>query len=346
MDIPTIDDVAKAAQVSKSTVSRVLNGDYTYIREETRQRVQQAIEELGYRPNSVARSLTSKRTQTIAILVTDVCNPFYSDMIHGVENAANEKNYSVFLGNINYDQERGKMLVQSLIDRRVDGVLITSSATSEEWLNELVRSHVPTVVLDWNIQSAHDEVGIISVDFKTGIRQAVEHLWNLGHRTFAHVSGPLNLQTSHDRQDAFLEALANHGVPAQEVTLIESNFRIDGGRAAGEQLLKMPNRPTAVFAANDLTAHGMMAKFHERGLHVPQDLSVVGLDDIWLAAEMVPPLTTVSLHTYDIGTVAVKALFELLNRSKDQPGINQYTTQTDLVIRSSTSAPPRGYGSG
>ncbi|MBE3143974.1 MAG: LacI family DNA-binding transcriptional regulator, partial [Planctomycetes bacterium] len=149
MAIPTIDDVAKVAGVSKSTVSRVLSGNYTYIREETRQRVQEAIDQLNFRPSSIARSLTSKRTQTIGILISDIGNPFYSDVIHGVEDVAIDRDYNVFLSNTNYDMDRGMALVRSFIDRRVDGVLIMSSTMSDQWLEELARSRVPVVVLDW-----------------------------------------------------------------------------------------------------------------------------------------------------------------------------------------------------
>lgn len=340
MPISTIEDVANAAKVSKSTVSRVLNGDYTYIREETRLRVQQAISDLNYRPSGVARSLTSKCTQTIAILVTDVSNPFYSDVIHGVEDIAIEQKYNVFLGNINYDQERGKALIQSLIDRRVDGVIIMSSTTSDDWLDELTRNHIPTVVLDWDIQTPKTDISMISVDFKIGIWKAVDHLWDLGHRRYAHISGPLRLQTSRDRRDAFLEALSTRGIPPRDVLILESNLRIEGGREATEILLSLPDRPTAVFTANDLMAYGVLSTFHKHGLNVPQDISVVGLDNIWLAAETFPPLTTVSLPSCEIGALAVRTLFDLLNHPDGQAVHGRYSVQTDLVIRSSTSIPP------
>ncbi len=208
MPVPTIEDVAEAAGVSKSTVSRVLSGNYTYIREETRQRVQDTINRLGFRPSSIARSLTSKRTQTIGILLSDIGNPFYADVIHGVEDVAIEQNYNVFLGNTNYNMQRGLALVQSFIDRRVDGVLIMSSNMSDEWLEELTRSGVPVVVVDWEVKAAQGNLSAISVNFCSGIYAAASHLVDLGHRQFAHVSGPLRLRTSHLRQKAFLNGLA------------------------------------------------------------------------------------------------------------------------------------------
>jgi LacI family transcriptional regulator len=341
MPIPTIEDVANAAGVSKSTVSRVLNGEYTYIRDNTRIKVQKAIADLGFRPNSVARSLTSKRTQTIGVLVSDVSNPFYSDVVHGVEDIAIDQSYNVFLGNINYDQQRGMALIRSLIDRRVDGILIMSSTTSDEWLDELDRNNIPVVVLDWDIPITKGTISAISVDFEIGIHQAVEHLLSLGHHKFAHVSGPQRLQTSRDRMNAFLGSLAKHGIPAEEVTVIESNFRIDGGREAGIQIMEMANRPTAVFAGNDLLAHGILSAAHMQGLSVPGDLSVIGLDDIWLAAETDPPLTTVALPRYEIGALAVRTMLELLNRPKaEESEPIRSTVKTNLIIRKST-APPK-----
>jgi DNA-binding LacI/PurR family transcriptional regulator len=338
MPIPTIEDVAQAAGVSKSTVSRVLSGNYTYIREETRLRVQDAIDRLGFRPSTIARSLTSRRTQTIGILISDIANPYYSDVIHGVEDKAIEKGYSVFLGNTNYDLKRGMDLVNSFIDRRVDGVLIMSSTMSDEWLVELARSRVPVVVLDWEVKASQGNLSAIAVNFRSGIVAAAQHLAGLGHRRLAHVSGPLRLQTARSRRDLFIEGLESCGIPAQDVLVIESNLTIEGGRKAAVALLEQAEPPTAVFAANDLMAIGIISELHARGYSVPRDLSVVGLDDIWLAPQTEPPLTTVALPRYEIGTLSVKTLFDLLERDADQPPICA-TVDTQLVVRQSTARP-------
>ena len=339
MPVPTIADVAEAAGVSKSTVSRVLSGNYTYIREETRQRVQDAINRLGFRPNSIARSLTSKRTQTIGILISDIGNPFYSDVIHGAEDVAIEQNYNVFLGNTNYDLQRGLDLVRSFIDRRVDGVLIMSSTMSDEWLEELTRSRVPVVVVDWEVKAALGSLSAISVDFHSGIYAAASHLAELGHRQFAHVSGPLRLQTSYLRQDAFLNGLALKGQPREQVLCIESDLTIEGGRQAVQKILQQQPRPTAIFTANDLMAIGILSEVQSRGINIPSDLSIIGLDDIWLAAQTEPPLTTVALPRYEIGSLAVQTLFQLLNREEDLPPIIS-EVKTSLIVRKSTATAP------
>lgn len=340
MAVPTIEDVAKAAGVSKSTVSRVMSGNYTYIRADTRERVQAAIDQLGFRPSSIARSLTSKRTQTIGVLISDIGNPFYADVIHGLEDVAIEREYNIFLGNSNYDLERGMALVRSFIDRRVDGVLIMSSSMSDEWLEQLARSRVPVVVLDWEVKAAQGNLSAISVDFCAGIRAAADHLVTLGHQKFVHVSGPLHLQTARDRRDAFLEGLEANGVSIAQVQMIEGDLTIEGGRKAALEIIRRQPRSTAVFAANDLMAIGILSEAHSRGFRVPDDLSIIGLDDIWLAAQTEPPLTTVALPRYEIGSLAVQTLFELLNRQEDLPPILSQV-ETTLVIRKSTARCPK-----
>ncbi len=332
---PTIADVAARAGVSKATVSRVMSGNYDYMRADTRARVEQAIDELDYRPSSVARSLTSKRTYTAAVMVSDVGNPFYADVIHGAEDAALDENYTLYLCNTNYDLDRGLCLVQSFIDKQVDGVLIMSSTMSDEWLEELARNRVPVVVLDWEVRVKEQAVSAIEVDYSSGISEAVKHLLDLGHRQFAHISGPLGLQTSRDRRDAFIQALKLQGINPADVPVAEGNLRIDGGRAAMKQLLSASNQPTAVFAANDLSAMGALAESRLQGLTIPDDLSVIGLDDVWLASQTDPPLTTVALPRYQIGKIAVEQLFCLLD---GESPVN-LRVKTSLVVRETTTTP-------
>ena len=338
---PTIADVARAAGVSKSTVSRVLNGNTEYVREDTIARVRATIEKLGYRPNAVARSLVSKRTRSAGLLISDVGNPFYSEVIHGVEDVALAHGYDVFLCNTNYDLARGMTFVRSLADKQVDGVLIMTSSMSDELVLELAQRQVPVVVLDWQLTATQGVVGVITVDFGPGITAAANHLIDLGHRRLAHVSGPRHLRTSQLRQEAFLGAVAARGIDPATVTLIEGNLRIDGGRQALDVLLAQAQRPTAVFAANDLMAIGLVWAARARGLHVPEDLSVIGLDDIQLAAEITPPLTTVALPRYELGGLAMRMLLDLLDRAPEsRPQMFCHSrVATRLVVRQSTAAP-------
>jgi len=335
----TIADVAQLAGVSKSTVSRVLSGNAEYMRDETRRRVEQAIAELDYRPSSVARSLVSKRTFTAGILVSDIANPFYPEVINGVEDVALGQNYNIFLCGTNYDLDRGMTFVRLLIDRQVDGVLIMSSTMSDEWVRELARHNVPVVVLDWEPHDITGTVGAIGVDFEPGIRAAIDHLVSLGHTRIAHISGPPHLRTSHLRQEAFLRATAAHNLNPQAVTIIEGDLRIDGGKRALTHLLRLPERPTAVFAANDLMAMGLVRAARTNGLRVPNDLSVIGLDNIWLIEDMEPPLTTVALPRYEIGQLAMKMLLTLLNEPHVAQPIYRQQVATHFVIRQSTAVP-------
>ncbi len=341
MSRTTIADVAKVAGVSKATVSRVLSGNYEYMKPHTRDRVEEAIEKLNYRPSSVARSLTSKRTNTAAILVSDVGNPFYSDVIHGVEDVAFKDNYDVFLCNTNYDMERGLTFIRSLIDKRVDGVMIMSSSMSDLWLAELSKNNVPAVVLDWEVQATAAGVSTIGVDYSVGIQAAVDHLVALGHRHIVHVSGPIQLQTARDRRNAFLSALAKHNIPVEAAPIFEGDLQIAGGRKVIEQIMRLSPRPTAVFTANDLTAIGVIGAARAQGLSVPNDLSVIGLDDIWLAEQMDPPLTTVGLPRYEIGQLAMQMLFDLLDKGDERPSTPVHRkVETSLVVRQSTAVAP------
>jgi LacI family transcriptional regulator len=339
----TIEDVARMAGYSKSTVSRVLRGETHYMRQETSNKVLQSIASLGYRPSSVARSLVSKRTHTVGLLVSDVGNPFYPEVIRGVEDMAFENGYHVFLCNTNYDLERSMTFIRSLVDRQVDGVLVMSSSVSDDFVNELDESRVPSVILDWQVDGAEGQpgnIGTILVNFESGIQAAVDYLADLGHHKFAHVSGPLLLRTSCTRRDIFLKALNDKGFHKNQAFVVEGNLRIDGGRRALADLLTRPEIPTAVFCANDLTAIGLVWAAREHGLRVPEDLSVVGLDDIQLASEMNPTLTTVSMPRCEIGHMAMKMLIRLLEKPEtERDSILQNQVDTQLVIRQSTGPP-------
>jgi LacI family transcriptional regulator len=342
MSRPTIADVAQQAGVSKATVSRVLSGRAEYMRDSTRQRVEQAIELLNYRPSSVARSLTSKRTHTAGILISDVGNPFYPEVIHGLEDTAFQDGYDVFLCNTNYDEARGMAFVRSLIDKRVDGVLIMSSSMSNDWLVELARNNVPAVVLDWDVYDTKGNLSLLRVDYQKGIQQAVDHLIELGHRQFVHVSGPGELRTTQLRQEAFLSALDGYGVPASDVLIIEGNLRIEGGRQAMDVIAEKGAGKTAVFCANDLMAMGILSEARAHNIQIPTDLSVIGLDDIWLATQTDPPLTSVALPRYQIGQMMMHLLFELLENPREKEAEPLYAhVETGLTIRQSTAPAPR-----
>jgi LacI family transcriptional regulator len=336
-------DVAELAGVSKSTVSHVIN-ETRHVEDGTKQRVVEAIRQLDYRPSSIARSLVLKRTNTAGLLISDIGNAFYHEVVFGVEDVALAHDYNVFLFNASYNLERSLKYIHSMIHKQVDGVLFMSSRMSTELVRELRRHDIPAVILDWE---EHDMEGTaaLEVDYETGIRQAVGHLVALEHERFAHVSGPLDLWTARVRRDTFLHSLQGHGIDPAAVTVAEGNLRMNGGRLALRQLLQIDPRPTAVFAANDLTALGIILEAREQGLGVPEDLSVIGLDNIEMSEQMVPALTTVALPRYEIGSRAMTMLLELLKTSEEmrdeRKGMRRQIS-TSLIVRESTG--PAGGG--
>ncbi|GAB4479023.1 MAG: LacI family DNA-binding transcriptional regulator [Anaerolineales bacterium] len=334
MNRVTIKDVASRAGVSTSTVSHVLN-QTRVVEEATREKVLKAIEELGYRPNQVARSLISKRTKTAGLLISDVSNPFYPDVILGVEEIAFAEDYSIFLCNTNYDLERGLKLVQSLVDKSVDGILFMSSSMSLQMVREVVDNQIHAVVLDWESNSLQEMAATITIDFESGIQQAIRHLVEIGHTHIAHICGPLTLWTAQVRKNYFLRAIEQSGLDPHKAVIIEGDLRIEGGRKAFEQLNQLKPRPTAVLAANDLMALGVIWAARNAGLDLPKDLSVVGLDDIDLASKVSPPLSTIALPRREIGKMAMQMLLEMIRAGKEAPK-SRVTFDTTFVLRQST----------
>lgn len=335
----TINDVASQAGVSKSTVSHVINHT-RFVEPETSQKVLHAIEMLGYRPSGIARSLVSKRTRTAGLLISDVGNPFYHEVIMGVEDIALANDYSVFLCNASYDLERGMKFIQSLIDKSVDGVLFMSSGMSFEMVREVTQNQIKAVVLDWGNSHIHEFASTITIDFNDGINQAVAYLVGLGHRHIAHISGPLHLWTAQVRKSAFLDALRQQGLDPDQALVIEGDLRIEGGTRAFSQVNSCRPRPTAVLAANDLTALGCLWAARNAGLHLPGDLSIVGLDDIDLASKVSPALTTIALPRFQAGQLAMQMMLDMLGSPSSE--IVSQSIPTRLVIRESTSSPASG----
>jgi len=335
----TITNVALQAGVSKSTVSHVINHT-RFVEPETSQKVVSAIEFLGYRPSGIARSLVSKRTRTAGLLISDVGNPFYHEVIMGVEDIALANDYSVFLCNTSYDLDRGMKFIQSLIDKSVDGVLFMTSVLSFEMVQEVTKNQIKAVVLDWGNSHIDELASTITIDFKDGINQAVGHLVNLGHTRIAHVSGPLHLWTSQVRKEAFQEALCNHGLDPNEAIIVEGNLRIEGGTLAFIELSRYRQLPSAIIAANDLTALGILWEARNAGLRLPQDLSIIGLDDIDLASKVTPALTTIALPRFEAGQLAMQIMLNMLGSPSFQ--VFSQRVPTSLVLRDSTAAASNG----
>ena len=332
-----IKDVAREAGVSTATVSHVINSS-RFVSKETRERVLRAIERCDYYPNEHARSLASGRSHTIGLLVSDISNPFFPELVKSIEAAAFERGYDVILSNTNYDAERTSNYVRRIIERKVAGVALMTSELDTKLIDELARRHVSVVFLD--LGTAGERMSNLSVNYEEGIEEAVRHLVALGHRRIAYIGGPGRLRSAVKRLMAFQDSLARNLPDAPPPPIYEADFKLDGGRRAAREMLTTlaDMMPTAVMAANDMMALGAIQEFRAAGLHIPRNISVIGFDDIAFAALAEPALTTVCLPRVELGRRAVEALMTTIERP-DQPGV-EVRIPTYLVKRGSTAAAP------
>jgi LacI family transcriptional regulator len=327
-----IKDVAREAGVSTATVSHVLNNT-RYVSEETRERVLRAVERCNYYPNAHARSLSSGRTNTLGLLISDISNPFFPELVKSIEAAAFERGYDVILSNTNYDAERTSHYVRRIIERKVAGVALMVSEFDKTLSDELARRHVCVVFLDQGVTSKC--VSNIVVDYEVGIEEAVRHLVALGHERIAYIGGPGRLPSAAKRLEAFRDSMARNAPHADTPPVYEGDFRFEGGQRAAREMLAARELPTAVVVANDMMSLGVMQECRAAGLRVPQDISVVGFDDIAFAALSDPPLTTVCLPRTELGRKAVEALM-LSIEDEERQGVEIHV-RTHLVVRDSTA---------
>ncbi|MEY3071820.1 MAG: hypothetical protein RLZZ353_16 [Actinomycetota bacterium] len=342
---PTMSDVARLAGVDSSTVSRALNSrTATSLRPETVAKVLAASEQLGYRPNVLARGLRTQRTHTVGLLLPDVTNPFFPPIIRGIEDALIPTGHVLLIANTDNEPEREEQGLDSLVARQVDGVMLATShldvATDADRLGG-----IPTVLV--NRRDRASQVPAVLPDDVKGVRLVVDHLHGLGHRRIALVSGPLDTSTGRDRRDTFVAACRDLGLPTDHVVHAD-RYDLPSGRRAAEVLLEAEGpAPTAVFASNDLLAVGALTALRARGLRVPDDVSLVGYNDMPLVDLLDPALTTVRIDQYLMGRRAAEVMLELLERSRSEGSgdgdiatVADVTIVPELVVRRSTGAPP------
>jgi DNA-binding LacI/PurR family transcriptional regulator len=329
----TMREVARRAGVSLATVSRVLNNTQ-YISEETRHRVLEAVREFNYYKNVHARRLATGRSDLLGLVISEIANPFFPEIIRGYQAAAWNHGFDVLICNTEYDRERTKAVMRKLRESAVRGAAIVTSSIGRSLAAELISAGIPVVMC--NEEPAGKMVGNICIDYKPGIRKAIQHVVEMGHRRSAVIAGPAENRTAVTIKEALVTDLTARGL--KPVCVLESNYRVDGGASAVRELLSRSERPTVIFCGNDLIAMGAMSALEESGVRVPEDISVIGIDDIFFAFLARPPLTTISVPREQLGSKAFEALDRML-KLKRQKGSN-YTLETDLVIRKST-APPR-----
>jgi DNA-binding LacI/PurR family transcriptional regulator len=322
-------DVAELAGVSLQTVSAVVN-EKQGITLETRKRVLHAVEELGYRPFSIARSLRTRRTRTIALVISDIANPSFATMASAAERYTDSLGYSLVLYNTHDDAEREASYIAVASERWVDGVLLVAAQDRVEGIKALDLAGIPSVAIDRIPQSYTGPS--VTLDNLAAGRLAAEHLLDLGHTMLAHISGPLSLRLARERQEGFRAAVERRGL--SPCFYVEGSWECDDGYRAMQTILASDTRPTAIFAANDRMAIGAARALVETGLCVPQDVSVVGLDNIEISAFQNPPLTTIQQSFEDLATSALQLLFEMM--ADREPARPQLVLQPRLIVRAST----------
>jgi DNA-binding LacI/PurR family transcriptional regulator len=333
----SIADIARIAGVSHTTVSRALRGS-ELISLETRERITRLAEEMGYTPNAIAQSLQTQRTRTIGLVVTSIADPFLSDVVKGVEEVARAADFSVLLSATHNDPEQEMAVIETFHRRRVDGILVASSRITREYQHRLDRIQVPTVLINSQAESQAEMLHWVAVDDGVGAQLAVEYLLSLGHRAIGYLGISSRPKSSRQRLQGYRAALLSAGVDARDDWIIvstgsEASHEEDVaiGQAALPGLLS--SGVSAVFCYNDMTAIGVLLACRERGILVPQRLSVVGFDDIKMANYVVPALTTVSQPKLELGRKAARVMLDLLD---NLPGQN-HLLQPTLVVRDSAA---------
>lgn len=332
-----IKDVAHEAGVSTATVSHVIN-QTKFVTDETRQKVLEAIEKLDFYPNAHARTLASGRSNIIGLLISDINNPFFPELVKSIEAEAFEQGFNLMLFNTNYDAGRAYDYVRRLIELKVAGVALMTAELEPKLIDELIKKEVPVVFNDLGIVS--QRTSNIVLDYSAGIEEAVQHLVSLGHKRIAHISGSSHIRSGMIRRDAFINAMNRFLPNNKELLIFEGDFRFESGRSAATEILGLDNLPTAVVVANDMMALGAMQEFKNAGLSIPKDISIVGFDDIAFASLSEPPLTTVCSPRVEIGRRAIEVLIKTIklpNQSGEEVKIPTY-----LITRKSTAPPKKG----
>jgi DNA-binding LacI/PurR family transcriptional regulator len=333
----SIADIARVAGVSHTTVSRALHGS-PLISVDTRVHIQQLAREMGYTPNAIAQSLQTRRTSTIGLVVTSIADPFLNDVVKGVEEVARGAGFSVFLSATHNDPDQEMGIIETFHRRRVDGILVASSRITSEYKKRLDRIRLPTVLINSQADSRAELLHWVAVDDRMGAQLAVEHLLHLGHWSIGYLGASSRPRSSRQRFEGYESALKAAGMPCRDALVmitpgIEASHEEDVIVGQASLPYFLDREVSAVFCYNDMTAIGLLVACRERGIAVPQELSIVGFDDIEMASYVAPPLTTIHQPKVELGRLAAQVMLDLLN---NRPGKNHVLHPT-LVTRASTA---------
>jgi LacI family transcriptional regulator len=329
----TIYDVAREANVSMATVSRVVNNNPN-VKPQTRKKVFDAIEKLGYRPNAVARGLASKKTTTVGVVIPDISNANFAEVARGIEDIANMYHYNIILCNADKRKEKEIRVINTLLEKQVDGLLFMGGAVSDEHIQAFKTSTVPIVLCATTDE--RDAYPSVDIDHKAAAKDAVKELLRQGHRRISMISGPLeDPSVGYARFQGYKAAMEEAGLQVEDALVRIGNYRYESGAETAKYFLELDPRPTAIFAANDEMAIGAIHAIQDAGLKVPDDISVIGLDNSRIASMVRPQLTTVAQPMYDIGAVAMRLLTKLMNKETVQN--ERVILQHELINRHSVA---------
>jgi len=334
-----IKDVAKLADVSTTTVSHVINRT-RYVSDELTERVKKVMKELNYRPNALASGLRSGKTRSIGLIIPDISNQFFAEISRKIEDKGFEHGYSVILCNSDDDKSKEKNYIDVLVTKQVDGIIFISSGKDSDNLGKTLEFNVPIVVVDRDIQAI--DADIVLVNNKSGGLIATRYLIELGHRRFACIAGPSPITPSAMRIAGYKQALREASIPIDTDLIISGDYRFSSGEKAMRELLSIPHSPTAVFASNDMMALGAYKAVYNSGLKIPDDISIIGFDNIPLSQVMYPALTTIGQPIQEMAELAVNQLVERMKFQdqrikllEEEPNFRHVVLETELIIRNS-----------
>ena len=335
----TLKELAVRANVHPSTISRVANNDPGLrIAAATRSRVEALLRETGYQPNGIARGLKTRQTTVLAVVIPDVTNPFFAALFRGVEDAAAPRGFNVMLCNTDGLPERQRSHLQSLQARRVDGIILASSFLKDPSVHELRKQRRPYVLV--NRYSDEGEDPFVGSDDLLGAQLATTHLIELGHTRIGHLAGKSTVSTGLLRRRGYVAALANAGIESDPRLIVEAGYTEESGAGAARRLLALPNPPTAIFAVTDMVALGTAEVARKMGFRIPEDLAIIGYNDIPLASRVNPGLTTMRVPIHEFGSVAARLLLDQID--SDEPTRRRVRFTPDLIVRESTVASAAG----
>jgi DNA-binding LacI/PurR family transcriptional regulator len=328
--------VASHARVSIATVSRTINHVPT-VDPALAARVWKAVAELNYLPNTQARALVSGKSRMLGLIVSEITNPFFPELIQEFERVAVARGYEILIGSTNYEPEKMQLVARRMLERKVDGVAVMTFGI-EESLFDRFADDIPLVFIDVTPERPRSRA--LTIDYRAGIHEGVQHLAVLGHRKIGFISGPLRLRSAETRKLAFLDSLRTAGITSDPSWLVEGDHTLDGGRDAMNKILALHDQPTAIMCSNDMTAIGVQHALFEAGLKVPADFSLIGFDDVHLAEYTIPPLTTIRMSCKDLAMAAVTSLLNEADVPISQTRSNHASQiATRLIVRQTTGLP-------